>query len=201
MTNPASPNNRRCNQEKGALSSFGYPRPYVKDTLWTWEIVTELNTYIEFHILDFDVPSETTGPECYYTYLGFYDTIQAGLAGDIEDRKQYFCHRRQPTSEPVLSPFNELFVVFQSGDISPGRGFKAQYESIQFHTNVEFNSSTEHADGEQLYLPFSKIHFILTLKIVLAEGSKNQEVTVLTVIIFKVCLSDLKKSHRFNFLS
>ena len=73
------------------LSSFGYPRPYLKDTIWTWEIVAELNTYIEFHILDFDVPSETVGNECYITPISasIYDTIQAGVASDIEDRKQY----------------------------------------------------------------------------------------------------------------
>ncbi|XP_072037030.1 bone morphogenetic protein 1-like [Amphiura filiformis] len=144
--NPTTPNDRRCRMEKGTVSSPGYPKPYLKDAVWTWQIITDPNTYISFQILDFDVPSETAGSECYYAYLGFYDTIVAGIAGDIGDRKQYFCHRRLPTLDPILSPFNELFVVFRSGSVTPGRGFKAEYKSIQFRTSIHFNISTH--DGE-----------------------------------------------------
>ena len=148
LANPNSPNTRKCHLAKGTLSSPAYPKPYQTDSVYIWEIVTEPNTYIALKILEFDVPSETTGSECYYTYLGFYDTIKAGLVGDIEDRKQYFCNRRVPTSEPVLSPFNELFVVLQTSSVPPGKGFKAQYESINFHSSIHFNMTAAANDGK-----------------------------------------------------
>ena len=99
---------------------MGYPDAYPQRTMCKWNIITEHGTYILLTFFDFDVPS-----------LGDCDSSSVILYnGDKErdpEKIDRFCNSRRPP-DTILSDYNRVLVVLQSGAEESGMGFIARYE-------------------------------------------------------------------------
>ena len=115
-----------CDGSTALIASKNYPLFYFKTDQCTWQITTPAGTYISVFFIDFDVPShQTSWGVCESTYINFFDGLAAtfdhGLLGS-------YCNENPPP-EKLISNFNEMLILFESGQENPGTGFLIQYNS------------------------------------------------------------------------
>ncbi|XP_072043123.1 coagulation factor V-like [Amphiura filiformis] len=111
---------RVCTHQTGLISSLGHPGKYPQRSSCTWNIITDQGSYIYLSFINFDIPSLG---ECDSTSVIVYN-------GDVESEEfkiDNFCNDRRPP-DTILSDYNHILVVLQSGAEDAGSGFIAQYE-------------------------------------------------------------------------
>ncbi|XP_069805655.1 embryonic protein UVS.2-like [Dendropsophus ebraccatus] len=110
------------NEEKGYVSSPNYPSEYPNNTHWFWLIrVPSGQAAVTF--LDLDLESSTY---CLLDYIMVYD-------GPTKDYQPFIwvgtCGTR--LFPPLIASSNQLLIEFSSDSSIAGRGFRAEYHSVQ----------------------------------------------------------------------
>lgn len=114
-------------EETGIIMSPFYPETYDESKICTYEIIQPLTKGIILTIEDMDIESmEILNEKCYYDYLEIYD-------GDSENAKKLdkLCGTRQQIPDtPYYSTHNYMYIKFTTDSSVSGRGFKANYTTI-----------------------------------------------------------------------
>ncbi|XP_014475365.1 PREDICTED: cubilin [Dinoponera quadriceps] len=111
-------------EETGIIQSPSYPNTYHESKTCTYEIIQPVNKAIKLTILDMDI--EGNNPDCYYDYIEIHDgdndnaTKLATLCGSQYDI---------PLT-PFISTHNYMFIKFTTDNSIEGRGFKANYTTV-----------------------------------------------------------------------
>ncbi|XP_068111213.1 CUB and zona pellucida-like domain-containing protein 1 [Hyperolius riggenbachi] len=107
------------NQSSGTISSPSYPNHYPPNSLCTWVIQTEPNTFIHLHMYSIDFGSN---PTCDQDYLTLHDGNPDSpvLEKICREGKQFFA-----------SSSNVLTLRFRSDGSRQSKGFMAEYNSIR----------------------------------------------------------------------
>ncbi|RLU24405.1 hypothetical protein DMN91_002494 [Ooceraea biroi] len=120
----------------GILKSPFYPNTYHGSRTCTYEIVQPTNKGIVLTIEDMDIEGREP-PDCYYDYLEIYDgdnentTKLATLCGDVG----------HIPAEPYYSTHNYMYIKFTTDSSIEGRGFKANYTTIDRRCGGMFKES------------------------------------------------------------
>lgn len=110
-------------EETGIIKSPFYPNPYQRSRTCIYEIIQPINKGIVLTIEDLDIEG-TNSHNCYYDYVEIYDgdndnaTKLATLCGDHTPDTSYY------------STHNYMYITFTSDNNIEGRGFKANYTTI-----------------------------------------------------------------------
>jgi len=110
--------------ESGVIKSPFYPNPYHNSRTCIYEIIQPPGKGIVLTIEDMDI--EGRNQNCYYDYVEIFDgdnenaTKLATLCGNEENMP----------NEPYYSTFNSMYITFTTDNSIEGRGFKANYTTI-----------------------------------------------------------------------
>ncbi|EFN89302.1 Cubilin, partial [Harpegnathos saltator] len=110
--------------ETGIIHSPFYPNNYPGSKTCIYEIIQPVNQGIVLNILDMDIEGLST--DCFYDYIEIHD-------GDNENATKLatLCgneYHIPPT--PFISTHNYMFIKFTTDNSLEGRGFKANYTTI-----------------------------------------------------------------------
>ncbi|CAL1529163.1 unnamed protein product [Lymnaea stagnalis] len=105
----------------GTITSPGYPRNYLDNTLCYWTIIGSANQIVSFRISDLSLE---TNPSCIYDYVDVYDG-----ANTNSPRIGHYCQGIMPIT--VRSTGNVMYIVFRTDFSVTSRGFTADYISTQ----------------------------------------------------------------------
>lgn len=112
-------------EETGIIKSPFYPTSYPGSKTCIYEIIQQPNKGIVLTIEDMDIEGREP-PECYYDYVEIHDgdnenaTMLAKLCGDEE----------HIPDTPYYSTHNYMYIKFTTDNSVEGRGFKANYTTI-----------------------------------------------------------------------
>lgn len=110
--------------DSGIIKSPFYPNPYHHSRTCTYEIIQPVGKGIVLTIEDLDI--EGRDQNCYYDYVEIFDgdnenaTKLATLCGDEENMPNI----------PYYSTHNFMYIKFTTDSSINGRGFKANYTTI-----------------------------------------------------------------------
>ncbi|XP_072043070.1 uncharacterized protein [Amphiura filiformis] len=119
---------RVCTDQTGLIASLGHPGKYPQRSSCTWNIITDQGSYIYLSFINFDIPSLG---ECDSTSVIVYN-------GDTENEESeidHFCNDRRPP-DTILSDYNHILVVLQSGAEDAGSGFIANYAQHRVNSTI-----------------------------------------------------------------
>lgn len=112
-------------EETGIIMSPFYPNDYHRSKKCIYEIIQPINKGIELTIIDMDIEGREP-PNCYYDYIEIHD-------GDNENATKLatLCGTEyQIPPVPFISTHNYMFIIFMTDSSVEGRGFKANYTTI-----------------------------------------------------------------------
>lgn len=112
-------------EETGIIKSPYYPNLYHDSKKCIYEIIQPINKGIKLTIIDMDIEGMQI-PDCYFDYLEIHD-------GDNENATKLatLCGSEdQIPPVPYISTHNYMFIVFTTDSSVTGRGFKANYTTI-----------------------------------------------------------------------
>lgn len=106
-------------EETGIIKSPFYPSYYPGSKTCIYEIIQPVGKAIELTLIDLDIE----GVSCYYDYLEIHD-------GDNENSTKLATLCGQDVPLPFFSTHNYMFLKFTTDNSVEGRGFKANYTTI-----------------------------------------------------------------------
>ncbi|KAK2582771.1 hypothetical protein KPH14_005036 [Odynerus spinipes] len=122
------------NEETGVITSPMYPNPYHSSKTCVYEIVLPPSKAVVLNIVDLDIEGVTS--DCYFDYLEIFDGYNENSTSLAT-----LCGYHTP-SDPFLSTHNVMFLKFTSDSSIQGRGFKANYTSIERRCGGLYRTST-----------------------------------------------------------
>ncbi|KAK2844746.1 hypothetical protein Q5P01_011405 [Channa striata] len=134
----------------GEVKSPEYPKPYSPNLLEQWDLSVPEGFQIRLTFTHMDIEASAG---CFYDSLTMLTYVQSSRFSIMEKSWESFVAMRTllmgitQANQPILSPDNQLTLVFQSDNNNPERhqnvGFFAQYQAI----DIDECSAPEPADG------------------------------------------------------
>lgn len=129
----------------GNFTSPGYPNAYPENIECEWLVEVEHGNSVEITLLDVNTEKM---PGCRYDKISLY-----GGGDTSAPRLTELCHTDGIAK--YTSPTNKLFIKFESDFSFAGRGFKAEYKSVELSCGGSFraNEGVIHSKNYPLNYP------------------------------------------------